>query len=132
MDKSSSATGGIGFAGAFFLVLLVLKITGHLSWSWWWVTAPVWIPAAFAVLTIAGALLVMLLRRTPTGKARRQARQRLRSQARAARVRRAHDELLERNSGGAFVDPDTPPQPPSDPTRKTWSVFRSRSGRGIF
>ncbi len=33
----------IGFGTLFFLVLLVLKLTNIIDWSWWWVTAPLWI-----------------------------------------------------------------------------------------
>lgn len=40
--NSSSSSSGIGFFGAFFLVLLVLKLTETISWSWWWITAPLW------------------------------------------------------------------------------------------
>lgn len=25
-----------------FFIFLVLKLTGYLHWSWWWVTAPLW------------------------------------------------------------------------------------------
>jgi hypothetical protein len=26
-----------------FLIFLILKLTGGVDWSWWWVTAPLWI-----------------------------------------------------------------------------------------
>jgi len=26
-----------------FVIFLVLKLTHLIAWSWWWVTAPVWI-----------------------------------------------------------------------------------------
>lgn len=42
-DNSSS---GIGMPAILFLIFLVLKLTGYIRWSWWWVTAPMWI--AFA------------------------------------------------------------------------------------
>ena len=35
-------SGGIGLCGATFIVFLVLKLTGTIDWSWWWVTAPLW------------------------------------------------------------------------------------------
>ena len=36
---------------ALFIVLLVLKLTGYISWSWWLVTAPLWlVPALFFVI----------------------------------------------------------------------------------
>jgi len=34
---------GIGFPGMLFIVFLVLKLTDVIAWSWWWVTAPVWV-----------------------------------------------------------------------------------------
>ena len=46
-------SGGLGFL--LFLVFLVLKLTGVISWSWWWVTAPLWIPFAFvAIVFVVG------------------------------------------------------------------------------
>lgn len=39
------------FFGLLFLVFLVLKLTGYITWSWWWVTAPLW--AGFAFLLVA-------------------------------------------------------------------------------
>ena len=32
-----------GFSGLLFLVFLVLKLTGFITWSWLWVTSPLWI-----------------------------------------------------------------------------------------
>jgi hypothetical protein len=31
-----------GFFPLLFVVFLVLKLTGVIGWSWWWVTAPLW------------------------------------------------------------------------------------------
>lgn len=55
-SSSSSPSGGLGFAGALFLVLLVLKLTGRITWSWWWVTAPLW-----GVVVVVFALLFSLI-----------------------------------------------------------------------
>ena len=33
----------IGFPGALFIVFLILKLTGVIAWSWWWITSPLWI-----------------------------------------------------------------------------------------
>jgi len=52
MSTQSSSSGGIGLAGALFLIFLVLKLTevGAVAhWSWWWVTSPLWMP--FVVVT---------------------------------------------------------------------------------
>jgi len=35
-----------------FLVFFVLKLTDNIDWSWWWVTAPLWIPLQAAVIVI--------------------------------------------------------------------------------
>lgn len=50
---------GVGFSGLLFIVFLVLKLTGSIAWSWWWVTAPLWAPF-FICLTIAVVLLVIV------------------------------------------------------------------------
>ena len=44
---TQTSSGGIGLAGALFLIFLVLKLTevGAVAhWSWWWVTSPLWMP----------------------------------------------------------------------------------------
>ena len=35
------------------VVFIILKTTGHIDWSWWGVTAPVWAPIVFAAIVIA-------------------------------------------------------------------------------
>jgi len=48
---NDNGTAGLAwFETALFLVFLVLKLTHVIAWSWWWVTAPLWIPLAFGVL----------------------------------------------------------------------------------
>lgn len=32
-----------------FLVFLVLKLCKVIEWSWWWVTAPLWIPLGLVI-----------------------------------------------------------------------------------
>lgn len=43
---------GIGFSTILFLVFLVLKLTHVIDWSWWWITAPLWIPIGLSVLLL--------------------------------------------------------------------------------
>ena len=59
MSDTPSRTSGIGTTTVLFIVFLVLKLTETIDWSWWWVTAPVWIPIAFvlALLLIVGLVL---------------------------------------------------------------------------
>ena len=51
-DSSSSAGGGITFLGLLTIVFITLKLLGKISWSWWWVLSPIWIPLAIGVLLI--------------------------------------------------------------------------------
>lgn len=44
---------GIPLPFAVFFTFLGLRLSHTVDWSWWWVTAPVWISAAiFAVLLL--------------------------------------------------------------------------------
>ncbi|AXK86558.1 hypothetical protein SAMN05421776_11730 [Nocardia farcinica] len=52
MESSNAGSGGVGFSGALFLVFLVLKLTGVIAWSWWWITAPLWIPFLLVVVSL--------------------------------------------------------------------------------
>lgn len=45
--------------GLVFLIFLVLKLTEVINWSWWWVTAPLWGPALFAVAIFSVAGLII-------------------------------------------------------------------------
>lgn len=40
------------------VVFVVLKLTNNITWSWWWVMSPLWIPAVLAVLL--GILVVVI------------------------------------------------------------------------
>jgi hypothetical protein len=40
-----------------FVIFLVLKLTGNIDWSWWWVTSPLWIPLVLLFTTIIGVMM---------------------------------------------------------------------------
>lgn len=48
---------GIGFTGLLQIVFITLKILHLITWSWWWVLAPIWITCGIVVLLIAVALI---------------------------------------------------------------------------
>lgn len=52
MNSQSRPSGGVGIGVVLFLVFLVLKLTGTIAWSWWWVSSPLWIPVVFLGLVI--------------------------------------------------------------------------------
>ena len=57
MNKQSSS-GGIGFLGLLGIVFIVLKLTGVINWSWWWILAPLWIPASIGLIVVIFALVM--------------------------------------------------------------------------
>lgn len=54
-NKLTISIGNLSLPTILFIVFLVLKLTGYITWSWWWVTAPLWVgPAAFfGIIAIA-------------------------------------------------------------------------------
>ena len=59
--RSKGSTGGIGFVGLLTIVFITLKLTGHITWSWWWVLSPMWISALAVGSVIAiGVVLIAM------------------------------------------------------------------------
>ena len=42
---------------------IVLKLTGVIEWSWWWVLSPLWITAGIIVIILAIFIPLVLCRR---------------------------------------------------------------------
>lgn len=61
--SSSSSSGGVGFAGLLTVAFIVLKLTGFIGWSWWWVLSPLWISALSAVLVLLIVAAAVVIRR---------------------------------------------------------------------
>ena len=51
-SSSSSSSGGIGFTGLLTVLFVGLKLTGHITWSWWWVLSPIWISLSLAIVIL--------------------------------------------------------------------------------
>jgi hypothetical protein len=61
MNNKKASGNGIGIGTVLFLIFLTLKLAGIgqvATWSWWWVTSPLWIPLVF-VLGIAAIALIL-------------------------------------------------------------------------
>jgi hypothetical protein len=52
---------GISFLGLLTLLFIAFKILGYISWSWWWVLCPLWIPVAIFLFIMALAGTVALV-----------------------------------------------------------------------
>jgi hypothetical protein len=66
MNETRTSGTGLGLTTTLFLIFLVLKLTGAIDWSWWWVTSPLWLPIALVLaaccVVIVGALAMLGLR----------------------------------------------------------------------
>lgn len=62
-NSSSSSSGGIGFAGLLTIAFIVLKLTGVIDWSWWWVLSPIWISALLLIAILGPILLLVATKR---------------------------------------------------------------------
>ena len=52
---------GVGIGFILFVVFLVLKLTKVVTWSWWIVTAPRWIPFGIVLVIVIIATVVAII-----------------------------------------------------------------------
>lgn len=60
-----SSGGGIGFCGVLAILFIALKLLNQITWSWWWVLSPIWIPFViiFVVLLVIGSIMLFVTRK---------------------------------------------------------------------
>lgn len=54
-ENNKTTSTGFGIGTILFLIFLTLKLGEWgvvAKWSWWWVTAPLWLPALAVVITL--------------------------------------------------------------------------------
>ena len=63
--SDNKSTGGIGIGMILFLIFMTLKLTGNITWSWWWVTAPLWAPLilALAIFAVIGVVTIIKMKK---------------------------------------------------------------------
>jgi len=62
MATETSNSGGIGCVGTTFIVFLILKLVGLITWKWIWVLSPLWIGFAIGLAILGiGALVLLIL-----------------------------------------------------------------------
>jgi hypothetical protein len=57
--SNGSSSSGIGIGMILFLIFMVLKLTNHIDWSWWWITSPLWIPVSFLILFLVIGYIIL-------------------------------------------------------------------------
>ena len=58
MSSNSNSGGGISLCGVIFIILLILKLIGVISISWWWVFSPLIIGFVIGILMV---ILIIIL-----------------------------------------------------------------------
>ena len=59
-DNVTTSSGGIGFCGLLTIVFIVLKLTGFINWSWFWVLSPMIFSIGFTVLFLLIVFALMI------------------------------------------------------------------------
>jgi hypothetical protein len=62
-EKSSHEHGAM-----LFIVFLILKLTGTIDWSWWWVTCPLWLGPVTIFFVGGIGILIKVLIKQPSNK----------------------------------------------------------------
>ena len=55
--SSTTVSGEISLAGLLTIAFIVLKLTGYIDWSWWWVLSPVCITFAITLALVVASVL---------------------------------------------------------------------------
>lgn len=59
MSEINSTDAGGGVLATLGVAFIVLKLCGVIHWSWWWVTAPFWMPTVLIMAIGIVALIVL-------------------------------------------------------------------------
>jgi len=60
MSNNNNSSSGLGLGMILFLIFMVLKLTGYITWSWWYVTLPLWGPLLLALVIVGIVGLVVI------------------------------------------------------------------------
>lgn len=60
-DKTKISVQLGGFPTLLTIAFIVLKLCNVITWSWWWVLAPLWIPVAIVILGLLFLFICFLI-----------------------------------------------------------------------
>ena len=60
-DKSKISIQLGGFPTLLTIAFIVLKLCNVITWSWWWVLAPLWIPVAIVAFGLLFLFICFLI-----------------------------------------------------------------------
>lgn len=58
--STRATSSGVGFFGLLTIALVVMKLMGYTTMSWWWVFAPIWAPIPVLLAMGLGAWLLLV------------------------------------------------------------------------
>lgn len=58
---SGNSSGGIGFFGLLVILLIGLKLTGYITWSWFWLLSPLIAVIIILLLFITLIIIVAII-----------------------------------------------------------------------
>lgn len=67
MEENKEVTYTTNFTFILFVVFLILKLTGYITWSWWIVTLPLWIGPVIGLGIVGVCLALMIVIGIPLG-----------------------------------------------------------------
>lgn len=59
MKNNNVGRYGVVLAVVLFLIFVALKLTGVITCSWWWISAPLWAPLVFTLIVCILCLLII-------------------------------------------------------------------------
>ena len=59
--SAQASSNGIGALSLLGVLFVALKLTGFIDWSWWWVTAPFWVPVVSVILALSSIVLIAVI-----------------------------------------------------------------------
>ena len=61
-DSNQVVTTSFPIASILTIVFVVLKLTNNISWSWWWVVSPLWIPLGLIAILFVVVFVFLLIK----------------------------------------------------------------------
>lgn len=67
-NNHNTNSSGLGLSSVLTIIFTVLKLTGLIDWSWWWVISPTLISLGFCAIVILGIFLAAVIESDSTKK----------------------------------------------------------------
>jgi len=62
INNKQTVTTSFPIASILAIVFVVLKLTNNISWSWWWVLSPLWIPLGLIAILFVVVFVFLLIK----------------------------------------------------------------------